>query len=95
MEKIILLHSGGTQGTSLSLEKYNLLKEAIVEVFLLQSTATQDEIISYVSQKLSKNIENDLSKLVEMVLPDLEARSFIEQVAESDPIQFRLKLIRC
>ena len=95
MEKIILLHSGGTQGASLSIEKYNLLKEAIVEVFLLQSTANKEEILTYVSKKISNNIKNDLSNLVEMVLPDLEARSFIEQVAESDPIQFRLKLIRC
>jgi uncharacterized protein DUF6958 len=95
MEKIILLNPGGTKGTSLSLEKYNLLKEAIVEVFLMHSTATQEEILNYVSKKLSNTFENDISKLVDLVLPDLEARSFIEQVAGTVPVQFRLKLIRC
>jgi len=94
-EKILLLHPQGKQSNSLPLVQYNQIKEAIVEVFLQRATATLEEITRMVSQKEGETFEGDIPWYVEVVLPDLQAREYIEQVPGSDPVEFRLNLIRC
>ena len=94
-EKILLFNSQGKQGTSLPLVQYNQIKEAIVEVFLQRATATAEEITNLVSQKIADSFEGDIPWHVEAILPDLQARQYIEQVPGSEPAEFRLNLIRC
>ena len=90
-EKILTLHPAGKKGTNISLVKYNLIKDAMLQ--LIQNT----EEITY--QDLSDQLERDLQLTfdgrviwyVVTVKLDLEARGVIERIPKTSPHQVRMK----
>ncbi len=94
-DEILTLHPDGEVGTLLSLQLYTMIKDAIVEIFLNQATATLDEIISQSEKKLSIKTEEPVHALIPIVCLDLEARDYLERLPDSKPLQFRMKLMRC
>ena len=94
-DKILTLHPEGGKGALLLLHDYELAKEAIVDFFLKNPTGTLQEIFSYTTRFLEGKITEDIRPLFDATVADMEARDYIERVPQSDPMAWRLKLIRC
>ncbi len=94
-DKILTIHPEGKPGKLLSLHDYELAKEAVVEFFLMKSTGTVEEINASAADNLSGKTAAEINPLLSATIPDMEARDYIERVPGSDPVEYRLKLIRC
>ena len=95
MDQIILLRTDGKPGTKMDLDTYNNLKDTIIEGFLFVPVAKEQEIVNAVTKKLGNQFDGDITAHVAAILPDLLAHSYIEEVPNSDTVQYQLKMIVC
>ena len=87
-EKILTRHPLGKSGRSISKQKYDSLKKAILSV-LQARELTHTELFGRLNQGLKRKFSGNLSWYAETVKLDLEARKIIERTS-SRPPKYRL-----
>ena len=87
--KIQTKHPAGQAGRSISREKYDAVKGALVTI-LRGRELTHTELMSALQQKLKKSFDGNISWYGETVKLDLEARKTLERT-DSKPQRYRLR----
>jgi len=88
-EKIITKHPLGKRGRSISKQKYEAVKRAMLFA-LRRQELTHTELAKALAENLKGKFEGNISWYGETVKLDLEARRAIERTA-SKPQRYRLK----
>ena len=88
-EKIMTKHPLGKTGRSISREKYDILKRAILSA-LNNKELTHTELFDHLNKNLRTKFSGNVSWYGETVKLDLEARKMIERTS-SKPQKYRLK----
>ena len=86
--KIMTKHPAGKTGRSISREKYDTVKEALLGA-LASRELTHEELIAALDRKL-KSFDGNISWYGETVKLDLEARKLVERTG-TKPQRYRLK----
>ena len=90
-EKILTQHpESGKSGVNISKQKYDLIREAILESVRAHGAITFTDLTQDVEKRLAGKFESSISWYVTTVKLDLEARGLIERVPGSRPQQLRL-----
>jgi len=92
-QKVQLKHPQGKKPVSMSKEKHDLLKQAILKYLHAQGKATFNEILSAIEKGFKRNrtkFQGSLPWHVEWVKLDLEARKVIKRVASTSPKEYIL-----
>jgi hypothetical protein len=87
-EKILTKHPFGKSGRSISKQKYEIIKQAILSA--LNKELTHTELFNQLNRSLKGKFAGNISWYGETVKLDLEARKIIERTA-SKPQKYRLK----
>jgi hypothetical protein len=88
-EKILTQHPLGKTGRSISREKYESLKQAILAA-LRRKELTHTELFQQLNKSLKGNFSGNVSWYGETVKLDLEARKVIERTA-GKPQKYRIR----
>jgi hypothetical protein len=88
-EKILTKHPLGKSGRNISKDKYETMKQAIVEA-LRNKELTHTELFNQLNKSLKGRFPDNISWYAETVKLDLEARKKIERTS-SRPQKYRLK----
>jgi hypothetical protein len=88
-EKILTKHPLGKSGKSISKQKYDVLKEAILSA-LRNQELTHTELFNHLNKSLNQSFPGNVSWYGETVKLDLEARKIIERTS-SKLQRYRLK----
>ena len=89
MANIQTRHPTGKTGRSISREKYDAVKDAMVTI-LRGRELTHTELMSALQRELKKSFEGNISWYGETVKLDLEARKTLERTG-SRPQRYRLR----
>jgi hypothetical protein len=89
-EKILTLHPQGKQGVNISKQKYDTMKNAIIETLAEFNELTFSELTSKIHQKLAGKFDGSINWYVVTVKLDLEARGILERIPQTTPHQIRL-----
>jgi hypothetical protein len=92
-EKVQLKHPQGKKPISMSKEKYNLLKPAVLKYLRTKGEATFSEISSAIEKDLKtkgQTFQGSLPWHLEWVKLDLEARKVIRRVPNSSPQEYMI-----
>lgn len=92
-QKIQLLHPAGKKAVSIHKEKYDLLKNSIINSLKTSGEFTFAEMLQYTDDDFKKNqikFEGSLGWYLEWVKLDLEARKVIERVSNKYPVKFMI-----
>ena len=92
-QKIQLKHPQGKKPVSMSKEKYDLLKQAILKFFDAQRKGTFTEMVIAVEKDFKTNrteFQGSVRWHLEWMKLDLEARKVIKRVANTAPQQYTL-----
>ena len=87
-EKIQLKHPEGKKAVSISKEKYDLLRPAVLKCLRTKGEATLGEISRAITKDFKtrgKRFEGSLAWYLEWVKLDLEARKMIRRVPSTSP----------
>ena len=87
--KIMTRHPAGKTGRSISRDKYDAVKEALLTA-LANRELTHDELMAALDRKLRKGFDGNISWYGETVKLDLEARKLVERTG-SKPQRYRLQ----
>jgi hypothetical protein len=90
-EKIMTLHPEGKRGVNISLTKYLVMKEFILEQLRRQNNQTFAQLTGTALQTLKNKWQGSIPWYLVTVKLDLEARGLIEKVPGTNPHQIRLK----
>lgn len=88
-EKILTKHPLGKSGRNISKDKYETMKQAIVEA-LRNKELTHTELFNQLNKSLKGKFSANISWYGETVKLDLEARKIVERTS-SRPQKYRLK----
>jgi hypothetical protein len=88
-ERILTKHPLGKSGRSISKQKYEAVKQALVAA-LRNKELTHTELLSQVNKSLKGKFSDNISWYAETVKLDLEARKIIERTS-SKPQKYRLR----
>lgn len=91
-EKILTLHPEGKHGVKISKAKYDLMRQAILDVVGTNEGITFTDVTAAVEEKLAGDFDGSIPWYVTTVKLDLEARGEIERIPGSSPQQLRLKM---
>lgn len=89
-EKILTLHPEGKSGVQISKEKYDSIREAILEIIGNRGLISFKDLTGSIQRQLEAHFEGSIPWYVTTVKLDLEARRLIERVPGSSPQQLRL-----
>ena len=90
-EKIMTLHpEQGKSGVNISKQKYDSIREAILESLEKNKEMTFTELNQDVQDMLEGGFEGSISWYVTTVKLDLEARGVIERIPGSRPQRLRM-----
>lgn len=90
-ERVQTLHpEAGKQGVRIAREKYDLVRQAILEVLGEAGEAAFKELPGRVAERLEGRLQGSVSWYVTTVKLDLEARGLIERVPGARPQRLRL-----
>lgn len=87
-EKILTKHPLGKSGRSVSKEKYETVKQALLQA-LRKKELTHTELMNQLNKSLKSKFSGNISWYSETVKLDLEARKIIERTS-SKPQKYRL-----
>lgn len=91
-EKILTLHPDESkQGVNISRNKYEMIRQAILEAVRSQGTITYQGLVSLVDYNLRNRFEGSIQWYVTTVKLDLEARGVIEHVPGPGEQKIKLK----
>jgi hypothetical protein len=88
-KKILTLHPQGKIGRSISKEKYDMMKKAILSV-LKGKELTHTELFAQLEKKLKGKFTGNIGWYGETLKLDLEAREIIERTSDK-PQKYRLR----
>ena len=90
-EKILTQHpESGKSGVNISKQKYDLIREALLESVHAPGAITFTDLTQDVEKRLAGEFESSIPWYVTTVKLDLEARGLIVRVPGSRPQQLRL-----
>lgn len=90
-EKMRLKHPRGKKPTSMSKEKYNLLKPAVLKYLRAKGEATFSELSTAIQKDFKtrrQTFQGSLPWHLEWVKLDLEARRLIKRVPDTSPQKY-------
>lgn len=90
-EKILTLHPEGKKGTNISLAKYKLIKDAMLELIQQAGEITYQDLSDQLEKNLQPTFDGRVIWYVVTVKLDLEARGIIERIPKTSPHQVRIK----
>ena len=88
-EKILTKHPFGKTGRNIDVDKYEILKDAILSA-LRRNELTHTALFTLLNSRLTDKFDGNVSWYGETVKLDLEARGIIERT-EAKPATYRLK----
>ena len=86
--KIFTKHPRGKSGKSISKDKYDAIKEAMLKV-LKGKELTHNELFNKIEQLLKRKFDGNVSWYAETVKLDLEARKRLKRI-DSKPQKYKL-----
>ena len=89
-EKILTLHPQGKRGVNISMQKYDVMKTAIIETLTEFEALTFTELTQKNSEKLTGSFDGNIEWYVITVKLDLEARKILEGIPGTKPQKIRL-----
>ena len=90
-EKILTLHPDqGKSGVNISRNKYDAIKEALVESLRTNGEMTFTGLNQDAHAKLERHFDGSITWYVTTVKLDLEARGIIERIPKTRPQKLRL-----
>lgn len=89
-ERIMTLHPQGKQGVNIDKDKYDAMREAIINALQTKQPQTFSGLEQAVNAQLGANFEGSVSWYFTTVKLDLEARQVLTRVPGSKPQQIRL-----
>jgi hypothetical protein len=91
-EKILTLLPNGKQGVNISLEKYEQVRDVIVEIVRKSPYITFGDMADLAeSELLAQKFDGKPLWYITTIKLDLEARGFIERVPKTSPHQLIVK----
>ena len=94
-EKITTLHPEGKQGVNISEEKYEMMKQSIINALKEHSEMTFYQLNDAVSEKLAGKFAGSIGWYCTTVKLDLEGRKVIQRIPGSKPQRIRLVQQSC
>jgi hypothetical protein len=85
VERIMTLHPAGKQGVNIEREKYEVIKQKILECIGEHGTMSFRDLAAAVEARLAGTFDGSVSWYTETVKLDLEARGIIERVPGRSP----------
>lgn len=89
-EKILTQHPQGKSGVSISLEKYQSIRQAIIVSLIDGEEMTFEKLRNEVQRQLEGKFDGSISWYYTTVKLDLEARGEIVRVGKGSPQRIRL-----
>ncbi|QQS29683.1 MAG: hypothetical protein IPM47_01650 [Sphingobacteriales bacterium] len=89
-EKILTLHPQGKKGVNISLKKYLVIKEFILNLLQNEQEITFEKMIALAENELSATFDGKVGWYVVSVKLDLEARKIIERIPKTSPHKLKL-----
>ena len=89
-EKIITLHPQGKQGVNISKDKYDMVKQGIIDALKECGEMTFYQLNDTVSERLAGRFEGSIGWYYTTVMLDLEARKIIQRIPGAKPQRIRL-----
>lgn len=89
-DTILTLHPQGKQGVNISRAKYEMIKNAILEILRENGEMSFSALGDAVKAKLEGQFEGSVSWYFTTVKLDLEARGILERMTKSSPQRIRL-----
>lgn len=89
-EKITTLHPEGKEGVNIDLNKYNIIKDAILELLESHGSMTFNTLTKTLEFNLADSFEGSIPWYVTTIKLDLEARHIIERIPGTSPQLLRL-----
>ena len=89
-EKITTWHPAGKQGVNINRDKYEIIKQAIIETLRIQPGLAFNALTAQIEQKIGGSFEGSVGWYVTTVKLDLEARGIIARVGQTSPQQLQL-----
>lgn len=92
-QKFQLKHPAGKKAVRMDIEKYDVLKKAVLNQLKKQGACTHTEILKAISADFKKNktkFAGSLEWHMEWVKLDLEARNKIKRIGDETPVKFAL-----
>ena len=90
VEKILTLHPEGKKGVSIAKNKYDTIKEFILNTLKEKTTITYKELNELATKELSETFEGKVGWYLVTVKLDLEARNIIKRIPKTSPHQIKL-----
>ena len=90
-EKILTLHPDGKKGTNISLAKYNVIKDAMLQIIHKVGETTYQDLSDQLERDLQPTFDGRVIWYVVTVKLDLEARGVIKRIPRTSPHQIRMK----
>jgi hypothetical protein len=90
-EKILTLHPAGKKGINISLAKYNLIKDAMLQIIHKVGEITYQDLSDQLERDLQPTFDGRVIWYVVTVKLDLEAHGVIERIPRTSPHQIRMK----
>ncbi len=88
--KIPTLHPEGKSGVNISLTRYHLIKDYILNILRDEGELTYQELNSRAKKDLSSSFDGKVGWYVVTIKLDLEARNIIERIKGKGPHRIRL-----
>jgi hypothetical protein len=89
-KKIMTLHPEGKQGVNIAREKYDTVREAIIDALSRHGEMTYGHLTEEVHRKLEGGFEGSVNWYVVTVKLDLEARGVVKRLPGRSPQRLRL-----
>lgn len=89
--KIQTLHPQGKKGVNISREKYETIKDYIIQTLKKNGAISYQDLNDQAIEDLSPTFDGKVNWYVVTVKLDLEARGIIERIPKTSPHQIRLK----
>ena len=90
-DKIRTLHPEGKKGVNIDLEKYNLIKQTLLDIIAAKGEITYQNLNKTAVSRLTGKFKGSIPWYVITVKLDLEARRIIERIPGSSPHVLKLK----
>ena len=78
-------------GVNIDKDKYDIIKQAIRQVFKERKELSYSTLINIIKPRLANNFTGSIRWYVEIVKLDLEAKKVIERIPDTKPQMYRYK----
>lgn len=89
-DRIMTLHPLGKSGANIDQDKYDTMRQAILDAVQDRGEISFKELIEDVRRRLTGKFDGSINWYVTTVKLDLEARAVIERIPRSSPQRLRM-----